>query len=270
MTQKAGIITWTIIVALLATIPFGEAQPELGPGISDAAAAGHTDGGGIRTDRLSHKNLRIWKKIYLTICTRDAKGQLLHPKLERLWSQVESSGHVVYIEMSRRTAESMAGKFTVERTDPEGRNDILSIRLFLSAIKKASTREGARRTDGFIPFERLDETERYAEVLGHELAHAVLTIKNPRYAALAREQSRLEAELVTQILTAGKVVVDVYNELRMRRLDQLALQVEAPANAVEIEIWRELAGKGRKNTKLRAHRRAGRSLAISVLTRRRL
>ena len=37
--------------------------------------------------------------------------------------------------------------------------------------------------------------------------------------------------------TEGKLVMDRDNEQRTSRLDFLAEQVEAPANAAEIEIW---------------------------------
>ncbi len=40
--------------------------------------------------------------------------------------------------------------------------------------------------------------------------------------------------------------------LRLRRLDMLTGQLEAPANAVEIKVWRELAGSCGKNREGRA------------------
>ncbi len=251
MAQKSGIAACTLMAGLLLTTALAEAQQEFGAGISDAAVITRTAAGGIRADRLSPGQLRIWRRIRRVIFARDANGQWLHPTLERLWRQVESCRHVIYIEIHAHAAESLAGKFTVERIDPEGKKHVLSIHLYLSGINRASTREGARRSDGFKPFEKLNREERYAEVLGHELAHAVLTIQNPGYAALVQEQSRLEAELVGRSAIAGKVVADVTNNLRMRRLDQLAGQVEGPANATEIEIWSELAGKHRRNAGLR-------------------
>ena len=80
-----------------------------------------------------------------------------------------------------------------------------------------------------------------AEVLGHELAHVIRTLQDRCYVAFAQEQGRLEAELAARSHGVGKVVIDGENELRIRRLDFLPRQVEAPANAVEIEVWRELA-----------------------------
>ena len=69
----------------------------------------------------------------------------------------------------------------------------------------------------------------------------IRTLQDPWYAALVTEQHRLEAELASRSCKTGKVFFEGGNELRMRRLDFLARSVEEPANATEIEIWRELA-----------------------------
>ena len=196
---------------------------------------------GVRTDRLSPRQLQNWKKIQGIVSARDAAGRLLHPKLEELWRQVESSGHRIFVELRAPTTDARAGKFIVEKIDPAGKCHTFCIHLYLSIIDRADTSEWARWADGFLPFEKLDREKRYAEVLGHELAHAVHTIQDPCYAALIWEQDGLRSELLERNRKERKVVFDSENMLRMRRLDFLAEQVEAPANAAEIDIWRELA-----------------------------
>jgi hypothetical protein len=195
--------------------------------------------GGFRTDRLSAKQLRTWRKIEDVVFARDNAGSLLHPKLENLWRQVESSGCSIFIEMTAQETENMAGKFIVENPGQDGKHSVLSIHIYVSTIDKANTSNWARRADGFIPFEKLENEKRYAEVLGHELEHAVRTIQDPEYAALSGEQDRLEAEFRSRIRKEGKAAMDGNIELS-RRLDFLARQIEAPANAVEIEVWHEL------------------------------
>jgi hypothetical protein len=221
---------------------------------NDANAVNDTAGErtGFRTDRLSPRQLRTWKRIEGIVFARDAAGRSLHPTLEGLWRWVESSGHTIFIDMRAPALESTAGKFVVERIDPEGKNHTLSICLYLSAIVKAETSDWARRADGFIPFKQLNSEKRYAEVLGHELAHAVQIIQDPYYAALALEQSGLRAELLSRTRTERKVVFDSENMLRLRRLDMLTGQLETFANAVEIEVWCELAGSCGKNREGRA------------------
>jgi hypothetical protein len=199
---------------------------------------------GIRTDRLLSGQLRSWRKIERIVFARDAAGQPLHPTLEGLWRQVESSGHRIFIELGGIGPGNMAGKFVVENLDPEGMSHDLSIRLYLASINGASTKEGARRADGFIPFKGLYREKRHAEALGHEMAHATRTLQDPCYAALVEEQKRLEAELAASSRKSGKIVVDVENQLRMRRLDVLTRLIEEPVNATEIQIWRELARSG--------------------------
>jgi hypothetical protein len=202
---------------------------------------------GFRTDRLSARQMKIWAKIEQIASARDASGQSLHPRLETLWRQVGSSGHTIYIDMRTPANESMAGKFVVEKTDPEGKNHILSIHLYLPTIDKANTSVWARRADGFIPFEKLEREKRFAEVLGHELEHAIRTIQDPGYAALSEEQDRLEAEFNERSHKDGKVIFDSESKLRRQKLDSLAKLVEAPANAAEIAVWRELAKNSEKN-----------------------
>jgi hypothetical protein len=196
---------------------------------------------GIRTDRLKPKQLRIWRNIEWIVLAQDGAGQPLHPRLESLWNQAQSGGHTIYIEMTASTVENMAGKFLVEKLDPEGKNHILLIHLNLSAINRAVTGKWARRADGFIPFENLGMTERYAEVLAHELAHVVLTLKDPSYASLSDEQDRLTAELVSsRNPKAKKLLLYPENRQRMIRLESLEKLIEGPPNAAEIEVWREL------------------------------
>jgi hypothetical protein len=116
----------------------------------------------------------------------------------------------------------------------------LSIRVYLVSIDEASTSEGAQRSDGFIPFEGLYGERRYAEALGHVMAHAIMTLEDPGYATLVMEQRRLEVELASHVRETGKVLFEGANQLRMRRLEFLARAIERPANAKEKEIWREL------------------------------
>jgi hypothetical protein len=195
---------------------------------------------GFRTDRLSSKQRRIWRKIEDVVFARDNAGSLMHPTLENLWRQVESSGYSIFIEMTAQATENMAGKFIVEKPRPDGKHGIMSIHIYVSTIDKANTSEWARRADGFIPFEKLENEKRYAEVLGHELEHAVRTLQNPEYAALSEEQDRLEAEFFSRVQKGGKVIFDSNGDLT-KQLSFLARQIEAPANAAEIEVWRELA-----------------------------
>ncbi len=199
--------------------------------------------GGFRTDRLSAKQLRVWRKIEHVVFARDNAGNLLHPTLESLWRQVESSGYEIFIEMTAQATENMAGKFIVENPGQDGKHSILSIHIYVATIDKANTSNWARRADGFIPFEKLENEKRYAEVLGHELGHAVRTLQDPGYVALSREQDRLEAEFFSRSRASRKTGLESGSDSMMKRLDALAKEVEAPANAAEIKVWRELAQK---------------------------
>jgi hypothetical protein len=110
--------------------------------------------GGIRTDRLSPRQLRVWKRIERVVHVHDSKGQALHPTLGMLWRKADSCGHDIFIELGKRGPGNVGGKFTIEKLDTDGKRHSLSIRVYLVSIDEASTSEGAQRSDGFIPFER--------------------------------------------------------------------------------------------------------------------
>jgi hypothetical protein len=208
---------------------------------SDPIGAGG-EGCGFRTDRLSSRQLRTWRKIEGIVFARDAAGQHLHPTLERLWRQAESSGIPIFIELRPSTGTDRAGRVVVEGAGPDRDSRALAIHLHTSTIDRADTSKWARRPDGFIPFQGLNREQRYAEVLGHELVHALQVLQDPDYAALAEEQVRLYAESAACSREAGKVVYSGENERRMRRLAILDQLAERSALEAEIAIWRELKG----------------------------
>jgi hypothetical protein len=199
---------------------------------------------GILTDRLSVKQLQRWRRIERIVFAVDAEGRVLHPVLRGLWKWVDASGHAVYIEI-RETSNpvgSAAGNFLIERFDPTGQRHIAVIRLNITTIDQAYVGPDVRRPNGLIPFEGLGKEERYAEVLGHELAHAEDILSN-------RERARLVEEYIEQtnelILSRHETNVNGYllgEEMRQRLLtrDCLLHGLEAYAEDVEILVWREL------------------------------
>ena len=213
----------------------GAAQPGLSP-----------DGpGGIRTDRLSGKKLEKWHQIVDLVLAEDHLGQPLHSTLRRLWDAVETSGHAVFIEMPD-TKSYFAGRFEVTRVDPEGQAHEALLLLNLRAIDRASTGPAAARADGFTPFKGLKKVERYAETLGHELAHAAWHLASPDRARLAQQlQGQMEEQ--ARAIRASWVASGEAGSPAPSELDELARDLESPAEAAERAIWRELRAsrKGR-------------------------
>jgi hypothetical protein len=198
--------------------------------------------GGLRTDRLSPRQLQAWNKIVSIVMAEDRDGQPLHPTLRQLWDSVDRSGHVVHVEIPDRTASRtyLAGRFAITRVDPEGKSHEGILILDLRVIDKLSTGAGATRAGGFIPFKGLGKNERYAELLGHELAHAAWHLASLERARLAQ---RLQGELETEaqrVLRAGGRGPDEALRERVAALDRLAREVEGPAEAAEVAIWKEL------------------------------
>jgi len=239
MVNRSGIWPLVLVLALAGMVETSRAQEVPVTEEKNMRSAGEKTG--IRTDRLTPKQLRIWRCIEGIALAGDSAGQPLHPRLESLWRQAQSIGHTIYIEMPASAITNMAGKFLIEKLDPEGRNHTLAIHLYIAAIKRAVTDKWARRADGFIPFEKLEGSERYAEVLGHELAHAVFTLKEPDYANLSQEQDRATAALISlRSQNVKRALGDADIARYLSKLEFLEKLVEGPPNAVEIEVWREL------------------------------
>jgi hypothetical protein len=227
-----------VALAHIVSGPIGaQPQPPPPPGSALLGASG-----GMRTDRLSPKELRTWKKIVAIVMAEGPGGQPLRPRLRALWDAVDTSGHVVHVEVrgAKAPATYVAGRFAITRVDPEGRAHEGILILNLRAIDNASTGRAARRANGFIPFEGLGRKERYAEALGHELAHAVWSMADTERARLAQ---RLQGEMEQQmqmLLTARGRGLGAEIQEHVRELDRLGRVLEEPAEAAEVSVWVEL------------------------------
>jgi hypothetical protein len=196
----------------------------------------------IITDRLTGKDLRRWEAIKRIVFAKDIEGQPLHPTLRGLWEKLERSGHVIYIEMRGmgRAISNTAGVFHIERLDPEGVRHVAIIRLYPETIDRAYIGPAASAEE-FIPFQGLTKEERYAEVLGHEMAHAVHILSDPARARMVKEAVQETNEL---FLSYGRQYgyANVGPELQ-RRLslrDAFLKELEEPAEAAERLVWKEI------------------------------
>lgn len=204
---------------------------------------------GFVTDRLSASEQEKWKAIEQIVFAENKDKQPLHPTLRNLWQWIETSGHTVFIEIIKLPSVNncTAGLFTVERFDPLGEHHIAVIKLNLTSINLAYVGPEAKKPNGFIPFKGLGKEERYAEVLGHELAHAVHILTN-------LERARLVEDLVqqtNQLLLArfskkfrGHRMTAAELSRRISRRDELLKLLEEQAEEIEKVVWQELvAGK---------------------------
>jgi hypothetical protein len=206
---------------------------------------------GILTDRLSSSQLRTWQSIQCIVFAQDKAGRLLHPTLRNLWQQAEASGHTIYIEMPEPKGPSQytSGKFSVEETTSGDQPRAGVIRLYLQVIDRTSTSGQCRRwKNGFLPFEKLaNKTLRYAEVLGHELVHALLTLTNPDYSRLATDLGRENRELQLNCRSRNGQPFDEETLRRLKRIQSFEEELERSPEEVEVIVWRELlAGQRRE------------------------
>ena len=205
---------------------------------------------GISTDRLSPGQSRIWKSIQSIVFERDKAGRLLHPTLHNLWQQAEASGHKIYIEMPKPKGDFpyTAGTFSVEETGSIDQPRAGVIRLYLHVIDHASaSEEDRRRKDGFLQFEKLpNKTLRYAEVLGHELVHALLTLTNLDYSLLAYELERETRELKQYRGNYNWQPLEEETLGRLKRIQSISEKIERSTEETDMRVWRELhAGQRR-------------------------
>ncbi len=210
---------------------------------------------GFVTERLSANEYEKWKAIERIVFTEDKERQPLHPTLRNLWQWIETSGHTVFIEIIkvRGSSDCTAGLFTIERFDPLGEHHIAVIKLNLININMAYVGPETRRPNGFVPFKGLGKEERYAEVLGHELAHAVHILTN---LARARQVEDL-VQQTNQILLArfskkqkGHHITPAELSRRLSKRDDLLKLLEQQAEDMEKIVWQELVAGKILNSKL--------------------
>src|SRR5215510_10629452 len=198
---------------------------------------------GLITSRLSQKELEQWQEIERIVFAEDARRQPLHPSLRNLWQWVETSGHAVFVEIMRstRTTTCTAGSFVIERLDPKGEKHIAVIKLNLSSIDQAFVGSDSARDNGFVPFEGLSKEERYVEVLGHELAHAVHILTNLERAGKVEEMIEKTNEMLLSPRPSRKdTPLSPEMKRRLSRRDALLKDLEKQAEEMECVIWREL------------------------------
>ncbi len=143
--------------------------------------------------------------------------------------------------MTEMRGSNAGGRTTLEEPGRAGRPQVVLLWLHVYAIDNARINGASRRSDGLLPFYKLGRVERYAEIVGHELAHAVLMLEKPEYARLCSEL-RMEAD--RYLLASRRAGKDLPSEPVSRqqqvRLQAMISTIEEPAEAAELEIWREL------------------------------
>jgi hypothetical protein len=198
---------------------------------------------GYITDRLTGGQLRLWQSIAGIVLAEDPSGWALHPKLRRLWRETESSGCRLFVEMAdtHPRVASRAGEFRIEAMDPDGRIQSGVIRLYLGTIDRARLRASSNAEEGFDLFRNLGKEERYAVVLGHELAHACAALRDPAYAGSILEIWR-ETESYYR-MTGGRPASAPHEQDRvacLKRIAALSNELEQAAEVIDPLLWREL------------------------------
>lgn len=213
---------------------------------------------GIITERISPKDLQRWSAIERIVFAEDKSGQPLHPTLRGLWEWVATSGHAVYIELatSNRVSTCTAGSFSIERLDPQGKRHEGVVRLYLSNIDQAYVGASAARAGNFIPFDKLSKEERYAEVLGHELAHATFILSDQQRAEMVEEMVEQTNELLLKYAQRKREPMGQEMHQRLLKRDSLLKDLEEQAEMMEAAVWREIiAGKKSTDKSLIAERK---------------
>lgn len=202
----------------------------------------HTAQAAIRTDRLSPRQLRVWNSIREIVFAKDRANRLLHPRLYGLWQSAESSGYLIFVGLDKpaENASSTAGDMVIEEVYPGGGQHIVSVRLFLSTINQAFA---PRSVERFAPFAGLSRKARYAEVLGHELAHVETILGDPDYLSLYTVLDKEMISYCSKRKSQNGQDWDQDAQRQLERIDFLVKEIEKPAVAAEAEIWRELVLK---------------------------
>ncbi len=243
------------ILLLLISLSHQASSQESFPRYSQNLPSSRTvESSGLITTRLSLKSLERWRGIERLVFSEDISRQPMHPTLRNLWEWIEASGHAVYIEIvhSTRIATCTAGSFVIEHFDPKGERHVAVIRLNLPNIDQAYVGPGAARANGFIPFEGLGRDERYAEVLGHELSHAVHILTSLDRTKMVEEGvERTNELLLSQHPRRKDGLLSIDMKKRLSHRDALLLELEKQAEAMEYIIWQELTASKPAREKMR-------------------
>ena len=133
-----------------------------------------------------------------------------------------------------------AGSFSIEQADPEGKRHLAAIRLYLNTIDQAIAGPATARADGFIPLAGLNKEERYVEVLGHELAHAVYILSDLERAQKVENWVEQTNDLFLSANRERDRQLSPWMRQRLIQRDLLLEELEAQAEKMETAIWTEL------------------------------
>lgn len=199
---------------------------------------------GLDISRLSRKDFERWKAIEKVVLAEGKNGAALHPNLRALWQWAETSGQQIYIQMISAPAfqSNLAGSLNIEQFDHTGKCQVVVIKLYLSNIDQVVISPRTARANGFIPFENLGKEERYAEVFGHELAHAQYILSNLLRTHLVYELIETTNDLV--LVRARRNANELKSPdmlIRLLQRDELLKEMEAQAEKVEEKIWQEIS-----------------------------
>jgi hypothetical protein len=189
----------------------------------------------IRTDGLSGRQLKTWKAIVAVVEATGRDGQPLHPTLHRLYREIASSPHVVRIVIpATKGSSAIAGRFRVESLGTDGRHEG-SITLNVRTIDRVLTGSPDAQ---LVTFETLGRTERYAQVLGHELAHAAWALADPEHTRLVAGVQADAHALARRAQTEGTAGEGF--SAQVTETEVLVRLLERPALAAEAAITEEL------------------------------
>jgi len=244
-------LTATIMVVVIILLSAPASAQQSRAKTEQTACLARAPVAGINTSRLSGKSLERWCLIERQMRAVNGAGQPRYPLLAYLMEWAETSGHQIFIELPEtKSFSATAGSFHIERFDPCGIKQTVVISLYLAAIDRAYVGPAAKSADGFIPFTGLKEEDRYAEVFGHELAHAYHILSDFE---LTQKVEMLVQQTNKQFLAFRTrfryLPLDPELKRQMAEKDAFLEELETPAMTFEKIVWRELraADKSRAN-----------------------
>lgn len=183
-----------------------------------------------------------WEEIEELIFLDDNDGQPIHPTLRWLWQWLDTSGHMVFVDIRQKRGDlNLAGSFSIEKFDPRGARHVCVIRLNLNNIDLANVGQENKLKNGLIPFEGLGKTERYVEVLGHEMSHAVHILSDHELSnSVIHLVNRTNEILLDKNRQQQLDQIEPEFRKRLSKRDDLLKILESKAADMEKVVWHEL------------------------------
>jgi RHS repeat-associated protein len=135
--------------------------------------------------QLSEKDLEKWQQAEKLAAQKDSNGNLLHPELYNEIVALQQDSRTYTLQGAAGLSSNTAGEFRITQLTADGKDfTAATIKLDFNKVLNGNGVTPADFNLGYSKFGGLNgNARRMAELVGHEFAHGVFSLRNPADAA---------------------------------------------------------------------------------------